>query len=86
MQLFQKEIDNRQLIWPVVAGLATGLLLVYWRGFFLQHAAMIGIAVMALVYSGVGAVRRLRGLHGEQPGWEFREEEADDGEPTDGAS
>ena len=57
---------SRQLAWPLLAGVVVALVLVYWRGFFRHHAAMIGIAVMALVYSGVGTVKRLRSLHGER--------------------
>ena len=56
----------RRMFGLLVVGAAVMWVLVAWRGFFWQHAAMIGIAVMALVYSGLGTVRRLRDLYGER--------------------
>ena len=47
-----------------VAAFAAALLafgvLVLWRGFFPQHAAIVGIAVGALVYTTFGTVERLK--------------------------
>lgn len=45
---------------PLVAGIVVMLGLVVWRGFFWQHAAIIGVAVAALVYSARGTMQRLR--------------------------
>ncbi len=59
-------IPLRRLFWLLVVGAAVMLVLVSWRGFFWQHAAMIGIAVMALVYSGLGTIGRLRDLYDER--------------------
>ncbi len=42
-----------------VAALATFLALFYWRHFFPQHAALVGIAVGALVYTTLGTAQRL---------------------------
>ena len=52
-----------RVMWSVVAGLMVMLVLLYWRGFFWQHAALIGIGVLALVYSGLGTLERLKNLH-----------------------
>lgn len=52
-----------RVVWSVAAGLVAALLLVFWRGFFWQHATMIGIAVLALVYSAISTVERLREMH-----------------------
>jgi len=48
---------------PLVAGIVVMLGLVVWRGFFWQHAAIIGLAVAALVYSGRGTMQRLREMY-----------------------
>ena len=48
---------------PLVAGLVVMLGLVVWRGFFWQHAAIIGLAVAALVYSARGTMQRLREMY-----------------------
>ena len=48
---------------PLVAGLVVMLGLVVWRGFFWQHAAIIGVAVAALVYSARGTMQRLREMY-----------------------
>ena len=53
----------RQFVIPLVAGIVVMLGLVVWRGFFWQHAAIIGVAVAALVYSARGTVQRLRGMY-----------------------
>lgn len=52
-----------KILFAVAAGVGTMLLLVFWRGFFWQHATMIGIAVLALLYSAFGTVERLRDIH-----------------------
>ena len=54
---------SRVVLWPVVAGGATALLLVFWRGFFAQHAMIIGLGVAALTYSGFRTVAILRQLY-----------------------
>lgn len=41
------------------AALATFAVLVYWRHFFPQHAALVGVAVGALVYTTLGTAERL---------------------------
>lgn len=48
---------------PLVAGIVVMLGLVVWRGFFWQHAAIIGVAVAALVYSARGTMQRLREMY-----------------------
>lgn len=48
---------------PLVAGILVMLGLVVWRGFFWQHAAIIGVAVAALVYSARGTMQRLREMY-----------------------
>lgn len=48
---------------PLVAGMVVMLGLVVWRGFFWQHAAIIGLAVAALVYSARGTMQRLREMY-----------------------
>jgi hypothetical protein len=57
---------SKLLIWPLVAGLAVMALLVFWRGFFWQHAAIIGLAVAALVYTGRRTLQNLRDLYRRQ--------------------
>ena len=39
------------------------VVLVVWRNFFWQHAAIIGTAVAALVYSARGTIGRLREMY-----------------------
>ncbi len=46
-----------------LAGVAAGVLLVVWRGFYWQHALLVGVAVAALVYSILRSADRLRSLH-----------------------
>lgn len=53
----------RQFVIPLVAGIVVMLGLVVWRGFFWQHAAIIGVAVAALVYSARGTMQRLREMY-----------------------
>lgn|GEM_PF-1957039 len=44
----------------VLAAAATFGALVYWRHFFIQHAALVALAVGALVYTTLGTSQRLR--------------------------
>lgn len=53
----------RQIAIPLVIGIVVMLGLVVWRGFFWQHAAIIGLAVAALVYSARGTMQRLRKVY-----------------------
>lgn len=43
----------------VVATVLTFALLFVWRGFFVQHAALVALAVGALVYTTLGTTERL---------------------------
>ncbi len=54
---------SRILLWPVLAGVLVAVVLVVWRGFFFQHALIIGIGVAALVYTGLRTYENLRNLH-----------------------
>jgi hypothetical protein len=54
---------SKMVLWPVVAGALMTALLVVWRGFFWQHALIIGIGVAALVYTGIRTYQNLRDLH-----------------------
>ncbi len=54
---------RRTVLWSATAGLAAFAVLLLWRGFFWQHAALIGLAVTALVYSSVRTFERLRRLY-----------------------
>ena len=42
-----------------VAAAASFALLFWWRGFFVQHAALVAIAIGALVYTTLGTSQRL---------------------------
>lgn len=53
----------RQFSIPLSAGVLVMVVLVLWRGFFWQHAAIIGLAVAALVYSARGTIQRLREMY-----------------------
>ncbi|MGB5660569.1 MAG: hypothetical protein WBO54_13895 [Thermoanaerobaculia bacterium] len=53
----------RQFSIPLLAGVLVMVVLVLWRGFFWQHAAIIGLAVAALVYSARGTIQRLREMY-----------------------
>ena len=53
----------RQFSIPLLAGILVMVVLVLWRGFFWQHAAIIGLAVAALVYSARGTIQRLREMY-----------------------
>ena len=52
-----------RVVWSALAGLVVMLVLLYWRGFFCQHAVLIGIGVTVLVYTGFGTLERLKSLH-----------------------
>jgi len=54
---------TRKVIWAFLAAVATVLLLVAWRGFFLRHAMIVGLGVAALVYSILRTTERLKSLH-----------------------
>lgn len=54
---------SKIVLWPVAAGILVTALLVVWRGFFFQHALIIGIGVAALVYTGIRTYENLRNLH-----------------------
>lgn len=54
---------SRVLLWPVTAGIVAAALLILWRHFFWQHAVIIGLAVAALVYTGIRTIEHLRDLH-----------------------
>jgi len=53
----------RQFSIPLLAGVLVMVVLVLWRGFFWQHAAIIGLAIAALVYSARGTIQRLREMY-----------------------
>jgi hypothetical protein len=57
----------RRLIWPFLAAAVTTGLLIAWRGFFPQHATLVGLGVAALVYSILRTTERLKSLHGKEP-------------------
>lgn len=44
----------------VVAAFTAFALLFWWRGFFLQHAALVSLAIGGLVYTTLGTSQRLR--------------------------
>ncbi len=52
-----------QFLVPFLAGIVVMLVLVLWRDFFWQHAAIIGLAAAALVYSARGTIQRLREIY-----------------------
>ena len=54
---------TRQFLIPLLCGVLVMVVLVLWRNFFLQHAAIIGLAVAALVYSARGTFKRLREMY-----------------------
>lgn len=54
---------SRLVLWPVLVGTLTTVLLVVWRDFFWQHALIIGIGAAALVYSSIRTVERLKDIH-----------------------
>lgn len=47
-------------LWSAASGLGVMLVLVAWRGFFWQHALLVGLAIGALVYSTVRTAERMR--------------------------
>lgn len=54
---------SKLVFWPVLVGALTTILLVTWRGFFWQHALIIGIGAAALVYSSIRTLERLKDLY-----------------------
>lgn len=56
---------SRWILWLLVLGVGATLLLRFWRGFFWQHAVIIGIAITALVFVAYRTVERLRDLYRE---------------------
>jgi len=54
---------SRAVIWPVLVGVAATFVLVTWRGFFWQHALIVGIGVAALVYTAIRTIQRLKDLY-----------------------
>ena len=54
---------TRQFLIPLLLGILVMLVLVVWRNFFWQHAAIIGAAVAALAYSARGTIQRLREIY-----------------------
>jgi len=54
---------SRIVVWPVLAGVVTTSVLILWRNFFWQHALIIGIAAVALVYTAIRTVERLKDIH-----------------------
>ena len=42
-----------------VATAAAFVLLFWWRGFFVQHAALVALAIGGLVYTTLGTTQRL---------------------------
>ena len=54
---------SKVVLWPALIGVATVAVLVAWRGFFWQHALIVGIGAAALTYTGIRTVQRLKDLH-----------------------
>ena len=54
---------SKIILWPVLAGGLTTLLLIYWRGFYWQHALIVGVGVAALVYVAFRTYDNLRNLY-----------------------
>lgn len=54
---------SKIVIWPVLCSAATVGVLVAWRGFFWQHAVIVGIGVGALVFTAIRTIQRLKDLH-----------------------
>lgn len=54
---------TKQFVIPLLCGIVVMVVLVVWRNFFWQHAAIIGTAVAALVYSARGTIGRLREMY-----------------------
>jgi len=57
---------SRLWVWPLFGGALTALVLYLWRGFFPQHALIIGLGVAALIFTGIRTVNNLRNLHGPE--------------------
>ena len=54
---------TRKVVWAFLLAAATVLVLVYWRGFFVRHALIVGLGVAALTYSVLRTTERLKSLH-----------------------
>ena len=54
---------SKLVLWPLLIGGLTTLVLVVWRDFFWQHALIIGVGAAALVYSSIRTVQRLKDIH-----------------------
>lgn len=54
---------TRIVFCAVLCGAVTVAILVTWRGFFWQHALIVGIGVAALVYTAIRTVHRLKDIH-----------------------
>jgi hypothetical protein len=56
------QVSRLTLQWLVALALGVTVVLVlfFWRGFFWQHAALVGLAVAALAYSAWGTWERGR--------------------------
>ena len=54
---------TKQFLIPLLCGIVVMLVLVLWRNFFWQHAAIIGAAIAALIYSARGTIQRLREMY-----------------------
>jgi len=51
---------NANYAWSALGGAAVMAVLVLWRGFYWQHAFLVGLAASALVYSTLRTVERMR--------------------------
>ena len=54
---------SRKNLWSLVAGTATIWVLVMFRGLYLQHAIISGVAVGALVHILLRTIENLKNLH-----------------------
>jgi hypothetical protein len=54
---------TRIVVGSLATGIAAAAVLILWRGFFWQHAALIGLGVAALVYTGFRTYQNLKDLH-----------------------
>jgi hypothetical protein len=54
---------TRNAVWAFLIAAATVAVLVFWRGFFIRHAIIVGLGVAALVYSVLRTTERLKSLH-----------------------
>lgn len=51
---------KKRVLWAAAGGVVMTGVLIVWRGFFPQHALIVGFGVTALIYSAFGAVERMR--------------------------